>query len=92
MVSSGNGRGFVGGDGRVCVVRKGVLRRAVQDEAVHVPLDSWSREVEGLGVSKVDLPGRRSGVDSVGRGAAGSGSPWPSMGPISLLALLRFRP
>ena len=91
MVSSGNGCDLIGNGVGVCVTREGVFRRTVRDTVVYIPLDSWLRGVEGFGVGKLEVPVRRSGVDSAGRGAAGLASFWPSMGPTSLLALLCFR-
>ena len=67
---------------------KPLLRQTFRDKASYIPFDFWSR---GLGISKVEAPIRRSGVDSVGRGKIGSASPWPSTTLISLLASLRFR-
>jgi hypothetical protein len=58
---------------------------------VDVPLDSWSREVEGLGVGKVGGPILRSGLDSVGRGTPEPTPPGSATGPISFLPSLRAR-
>jgi hypothetical protein len=69
-----------------------MLRWVVRDKVVYIPFDSWSRGAKELGVDKVEVPIRRSGADSVGRGVARSASLWPtSAGGISLLALLRDR-
>jgi hypothetical protein len=46
-----------------------------------IPLDSWLREVEGLGVDKVGGAILRSGLDSVGRWTTRSTPPGPAMGP-----------
>ena len=49
-----------------------LLRWIFRDKAGYIPFDSWSR---GLAVGKVGTPMRRSGDDSVARGAVGSTSP-----------------
>ena len=51
---------------------KPLLRWVFQDKASYIPFDFLSR---GLVVGKVEVPMRRSGVDSVGRGTVGSASP-----------------
>jgi len=47
---------------------------------VCIPLDSWSWEVKGLDVGKVEGPIPRSGVDPVGRSTTRSTSVGSSMG------------
>ena len=48
----------------------------MQEEVVHIPFDSWPRAVKGLDVGKVEVPMRRSGVDSVRRGQLRFGLRW----------------
>lgn len=72
-------------------VTRGVFRRPARGRALYIPFDSGSRGAKGLGVGKGEGAIRRSGGDSVGRGTVRLASFWPSMGPISVLALLRAR-
>jgi len=91
LVSSGNRWDLVGNGYTVCVSEKGALRWIVRDKVIYIPFDPWSLRTKGLGAGNVEVPIRRSGADSVGRGATGSASRRPSMRSISLLFLLRFR-
>jgi hypothetical protein len=67
------------------------MRWGTQNEAMGIPLDSWSREVRGLDVGKVEGLMARSGLDSERRGTTRPTSPGSAMGPTSLLASLRAR-
>jgi hypothetical protein len=58
---------------------------------VDVPLDSWSREVEGLGIGKAGVPIPRSGLDSVGRGTPEPTPPGSALEATSFLPSLRAR-
>ena len=90
FVSHGNGRNLIQNGGEFFVMREGFSDElsGIKLLKYYIRLDSWSRTVKGLGVGKVEVPGWRSGDDSVGHCVAKLTSLWPSAGLILLLALL----